>query len=82
MATTNAKTGATPLTAVKAEEEAPGNVAIQIVDGKMLITIDPTKRLGPSKSGKTTTVATTNGFRMVGMADGSVVSVGINAFIK
>jgi hypothetical protein len=81
MASTTNTAKATPLTAVTAEE-VPGNVAIAVVDGKIVITIDASKRLGPSKSGKTTTVATTNGFRQVGLADGSVVSIGVNAFVK
>lgn len=37
------------------------NVTMQVKDGKTVITIDNTKRLGPSKSGKTIGVASTNG---------------------
>jgi hypothetical protein len=41
------------------------NVTIEKKAGKLVITIDPKKRLRPSKSGKTTLVASTGGAALI-----------------
>ena len=47
-------------------------------EGLLTLTVDLTKRLGPSKSGKTTMIATTSGPRPVGLTfDGTAVNVNI-----
>lgn len=37
------------------------NVDVKMVEGKLVITIDPARRLGPSSTGKTVIIATTDG---------------------
>jgi hypothetical protein len=49
------------------------NVTIEKKGGKLVITIDPKKRLRPSKSGKTTLVASTGGAAT--MDDGLKINV-------
>lgn len=51
------------------------NAVITVKGSTMTITVDLTKDLGPSKSGKTMLVGTTNGF--VGLADGVGVSLNV-----
>jgi len=52
------------------------------VDGDILtITIDLSKSLGPSKSGKTTIIASSHGAILVPYGD-SVVSVNLNVYKK
>lgn len=51
------------------------NAVITVKGSTMTITVDLTKDLGPSKSGKTNIVGTTNGF--VGLADGVGVSLNV-----
>lgn len=53
------------------------NVSASIKAGKLTLVIDLTQRLGPSKSGKTERVATTNG--NIEVADG--IRLGVNAFV-
>jgi len=54
------------------------NVEIKIEGEKMTITVDLSKTFGPSKSGKTTTIASTEGNQAV--APG--VFVGLNVYRK
>lgn len=54
------------------------NVAAEIAGDILTIKIDLSKRLGPSKSGKTTVVATTQGNQML---PGGVV-IGLNAYTR
>ena len=55
------------------------NCEVKVVPGKsMVITIDLTKTVGPSKSGKTVIIATTSG--NVPVADG--VIMGLNVYRK
>lgn len=51
------------------------NVTIKVQGSTMTIVVDLTQDLGPSKSGKTNIVGTTNGF--VGLADGVGVSLNV-----
>ena len=54
------------------------NVELEVKGSKLVITVDLTKDFGPSKSGKTTIVATTGGGVPVpGMAH---VKVGVNVY--
>jgi hypothetical protein len=46
-------------------------------DGNVWIKVNPKKRLGPSKSGKTILVGTTTGIQTI-----AGVSWGLNAFVK
>ncbi len=57
------------------------NIEAKNEGGKLTLVIDMTKRLGRSKSGKTTIVATTNGNVSVAGPKGDVV-IGINAYVK
>lgn len=57
-----------------------GSNIIGKVDGDTLtLTIDLSKRLGPSASGKTTIVATTSGNQAI---PGTPVVLGLNAYVK
>ena len=55
------------------------NVDIQVEGDKIVITIDASKNLGPSRSGKTTMVATTSGNQVVATKSGQVV-IGLNVY--
>ena len=48
-------------------------------EGILTLTVDLTKRLGPSKSGKTTIVATSSGIQPIGSTG---VKLGLNVFTK
>jgi len=54
------------------------NVDMQIQGNKLVITVDLTKRLGPSKTGKTVIVASTAGNAAV--PGHPTIKVGLNAF--
>lgn len=54
------------------------NVKTEIKGKQLTITIDLSKRLGPSKSGKTTMIASTGGSANLG--DGMML--GLNLYIK
>lgn len=56
------------------------NVNCEIKDGIATITIDLTKRLGPSKTGKTILVASTNG--NIGVPQNEAIKLGINCYTK
>lgn len=56
------------------------NVTLEIVNGIATITFDTSVRGGPSSSGKTVRVASTNGNKRV--AATSDVFVGLNAYVK
>lgn len=53
------------------------NVETKVESNKLIITVDLTKDEGPSKTGKTLIVATTNGFQRVGSSHPEV-SFGLN----
>ncbi len=54
------------------------NVEYKIEKNKLVITVDLSKRLGPSKSGKTEMIATTKGNTTLGTADG--IKFGLNVY--
>ena len=55
------------------------NVKEEIRDNKLILTIDLSEQHGKSKSGKTVTVATTNGFVPVGAGEFKVIySLNVN----
>lgn len=57
------------------------NVEMKVDGDKLTITVDLKKRLGPSKSGKTQTIASTSGsVKLDGKHE--KVSVGLNVFAK
>jgi hypothetical protein len=58
------------------------NVTVTVDAGKLLIEIDGNKRLGPSASGKTTVVGTTRGNATIGLPNGQVLYLGVNAYVK
>ena len=53
------------------------NVKYEIKDDKLIIEIDLTKEFGPSKSGKTITVASTRGNQKI---EGTNVVIGLNVY--
>lgn len=61
-----------------ASQKIGKNVEIQMSGDKLTITVDVSKRMGPSKSGKTTVVATTEG--NITLPCG--VTLGLNAYVK
>jgi hypothetical protein len=58
------------------------NIQTKLTGTVLTITIDLAKRFGPSASGKTIRVASTEGGMKVTLANGDLVNVGINAFTK
>jgi len=59
------------------EGEEMQNVEWEIKDGKLIIEIDLTKDFGPSKSGKTITIASTRGNQKV---EGTDAIIGLNVY--
>jgi hypothetical protein len=59
------------------EGEAMQNVEWEIKDDKLIIEIDLTKDFGPSKSGKTITIASTRGNQKV---EGTDAIIGLNVY--
>lgn len=57
------------------------NVNVTVEGSTIVIRIDATKTFGPSKSGKTTIVASTNGNQPIQTPAG-VVYLGVNAYRK
>jgi hypothetical protein len=55
------------------------NVKWEVKDGKLIIEIDLTKEFGPSKSGKTITVASTRGNQKI---EGTDVVINIHCSAK
>ncbi|MDL1964820.1 MAG: hypothetical protein LWW98_10930 [Deltaproteobacteria bacterium] len=53
------------------------NVKYEVKDDKLIIEIDLTKEFGPSKSGKTITVASTRGNQKI---DGTDVVISLNLY--
>ena len=53
------------------------NINYEVKDDKLIIEIDLTKEFGPSKSGKTITVASTRGNQKI---DGTDVVMGLNLY--
>lgn len=51
------------------------NVDYKVKDGKLVITVDLTKDYGPSKSGKTLTVASSGGFQKI---EGTNIAFALN----
>lgn len=60
--------------------EKQKNCDVQVVNKKIVITIDPTKEFGPSSTGKTTIVASSGGSIDVPGYPG--VKLGLNVFKK
>ena len=58
------------------------NVEIKEVSGKIVITIDPSKEFGDSKSGKTTSVASTKGNQPFATSKHGQVVIGVNVYKK
>lgn len=56
------------------------NISTKIVGTKLVIEIDTTADLGPSKSGKTRMVASTQGNKTVTGAQGGDLVIGVNAY--
>ena len=56
------------------------NVEMSVKGQKLIVEIDLSKRLGPSKSGKTTVIATTSG--NVEVPQHSEIKIGINCYTK
>jgi len=56
------------------------NVDVEQKDTKLIITIDTSKEYGASKSGKSTTIASTLGNKVVAMPNGEQVTVGLNVY--
>ena len=54
------------------------NVQVQVEGNKLILTVDLTKDFGPSKSGKTHIVATTNGFTKLAGGSHPLISFGLN----
>ncbi len=54
------------------------NVVATVKGNMLTLTIDLTKNFGPSKSGKTVTVATSNGFQKVPTTDDISFSLNVN----
>jgi hypothetical protein len=57
------------------------NIDIKVTGQTMVITVDLSKRLGPSKSGKTQIIATTAGAATVNGPKGAPVKVGLNVYV-
>ena len=57
----------------------PKNVKIETTEKEIIIKIDPTVNLGPSRSGKTLIVGTTSGNQKIETPAGTVI-VGVNAY--
>lgn len=55
------------------------NVAMKVIDNILTITVDLSKRLGPSKSLKTTIIATSSGNQPV---PGTSATIGLNVYTK
>jgi hypothetical protein len=55
------------------------NVKIETKENQIIITIDTSKNLGPSRSGKTIMVGTTSGNQKVTTPSGDIM-VGVNAY--
>jgi len=53
------------------------NINYEVKDNKLIIEIDLTKEFGPSKSGKTITVASTRGNQNI---EGTDVIIGLNIY--
>lgn len=59
------------------------NVQIEVLSGsKLLIEVNPGIVLGPSKSGKTTVIATTEGNAKIDLPNGKVIYIGLNVYKK
>ena len=64
------------------KQEHGDNVNAEIKGNKLLIEIDISKDYGPSKSGKTVTIASTRGNVKLQDADGKAIVIGINCYKK
>ncbi len=57
------------------------NVKVESKGGKLVITIDPTQDLGPSKSGLSNMVASTKGNKDIsGLAGGTQMRLSVNCY--
>lgn len=57
------------------------NLQISLQGTEVTITLDSSKRLGLSASGKTITVASTHGFQPVTLVSGETLYISLNAFV-
>lgn len=58
------------------------NIVMTVTGNTLTITIDLSRDLGPSASGKTRLVASSHGATKVKRADGAEISVSLNAYTK
>jgi hypothetical protein len=58
------------------------NVSYETKPGKLIITIDTTQSLGPSKSGKTIGIASTKGNARIENDKGEEIVLGLNLYRK
>lgn len=58
------------------------NVQVKIEKQVLTLTIDLSQSQGPSKSGKTQIIASTEGNQVVGMYDNKPITVGLNIYTK
>lgn len=55
------------------------NVTVKLIDGMLHLIIDPKQRLGQSKSGKSTTIASSRGNKTLILGEDSV-TVSVNVY--
>ena len=65
------------LTQIEKRGEKVQNIKWEVKDDKLIIEIDLTKEFGPSKSGKTITVASSRGNQKI---EGTDVIIGLNVY--
>ena len=66
--------------AKETEAKVIGSNVAYVINGNLLtITVDLSKRLGPSSSGKTTIVATSSGNQLI---PGTEAKLGLNIYVK
>ena len=58
------------------------NVETSVDGGKLTITVDLTKNFGPSKSGKTIIIGSTEGNKWLDTPDHGDVCIGLNCYKK
>ena len=56
------------------------NIEMRVEHGKLVVTVDLTKELGPSSSGKSVIIATTEG--NIDVPDAPEVKIGLNVYRK
>lgn len=58
------------------------NIQVKIEKHVLTLTIDLSQSQGPSKSGKTQIIASTEGNQVIGMYDNKPITVGLNIYTK